>query len=105
MDDLHLNISRLPALAIREPIANLRYPMNETRGSFNEPVKGFVQDYLNNKLQPTIKSEPVSKKSEDALIKVGGLKYHEIVMDKARDAMLVFCIEFAAATKHSSRFY
>lgn len=72
MDDLHLNISRLPAFAIREPIANLRYPMNETRGSFKDALKGFVQDYLDGKLQPTIKSEPVPKKLEDTLVKVVG---------------------------------
>ena len=92
MDDLHLNVSRLPTFAIREPIANLRYPMNETKCSFNEAVKGFVQDYLDGKLQPTIKSEPVPKKSKDALAKVVGLNYQEIVMDKARDVLLVFCI-------------
>lgn len=89
---MHLNISRLPAFAIREPKANLRYPMNETRGSFNDALKGFVQDYLDGKLQPTIKSEPVTKKSEDALVKVVGLNYQEIVMDKTRDVLLVFCI-------------
>lgn len=92
VDDLHLNISRLPAFAIREPIANLRYPMNETRGSFNDALKGFVQDYLDGKLQPTIKSEPIPGKSEDALVKVVGLTYHEIVMDKAKDVLLVYCI-------------
>ena len=92
MDDLHLNVTHLPAFAIREPIANSRYPMNESRDSFKNALKGFVQDYLNGKLLPTIKSEPVPKKSEDALIKVVGLNYQEIVMDQARDVLLVFCI-------------
>ena len=92
VEDLHLKISHLPAFAIREPIANLRYPMNDTGGLFEDLVKGFVQDYLGDKLQPTIKSEPIPGKSEGALVKVVGLNYHEIVMDAARDVLLIYCI-------------
>ena len=92
VEDLHLKISHLPSFAIREPIANLRYPMNDTRGLFEDSVKSFVQDYLGDKLQPTIKSEPIPGKSEGALVKVVGLNYHEIVMDTARDVLLIYCI-------------
>ena len=91
VNDLHLNISLLPAFAIREPIANSLYPMNGPRGSFHDALKGFVQDYLKGKLQPTIKSEPIPGKCKDALIKVVGLNYHEIVMDATRDVLLVYC--------------
>ena len=91
-DDLHLNITHLPAFAIREPVANLRYPMNGMTGSFNDSVKSFVQNYLDGKLKPTIKSEPIPGKSKDALVKVVGLNYQEIVMDEAKDVLLTICI-------------
>jgi protein disulfide-isomerase A1 len=92
VEDLHLNVSRWPAFAIREPVANLRYPINETKGSFSNEMKGFVQDCLGGKLKPTIKSEPIPGKSKDGVVKVVGLNYHEIVMDKAKDVLLIYCI-------------
>jgi protein disulfide-isomerase A1 len=42
-------------------------------------------------LQPTIKSEPIPGKWEGALAKVVGLNYHAIVMDTARDVLLIYC--------------
>ena len=90
--DLHLDFSSLPAFAIREPVANLRYPMNKPTGIFSDALEGFVQDYLDGKLQPTIKSEPIPGKSEDGVVKVVGLTYQEIVMDETRDVLLIYCI-------------
>jgi protein disulfide-isomerase A1 len=90
--DLHLDTSSLPSFAIREPIANLRYPMNENPSPFGDAINEFIQDYLNGMLQPTIKSEPVPDNSKNTLVKVVGLNYQEIVMDKTKDVLLVFCI-------------
>ena len=61
VDDLHLDTSCLPAFAIRESVANLRYPMNESKGPFDNALKAFVQDYLDGKLQPTINQSRKSR--------------------------------------------
>jgi protein disulfide-isomerase A1 len=94
VQDLHLDVTRSPAFAIREPVANLRYPM--TRGSnhaFARAVEKFIEDFLNGSLQPTIESEPLPPKhSEESLVKIVGLNYQDIVMDRSRDVLVVFCI-------------
>jgi protein disulfide-isomerase A1 len=95
VDDLRFQKpTRFPAFAIREPIANLRYPMNETKGWFVGSLISFLEEYLKDTLQPTIKSEPLPGKSDDApaLVKVVGLNYQEIVMGKEKDVLLTFCI-------------
>lgn len=94
VDDLHLNVSQFPAFAIREPVANLRYPMNETSKSvFMEAVETYVQDFLRGNLKPTIKSEPLPPEdSKEALVKIVGLNYNEIVMDSSKDVLVQYCI-------------
>ena len=93
VDDLHLTIERFPAFAIREPVKNLRYPLNEPRAPLEDELEGFVQDFLDGKLQPTVKSEPIPEPNGHPLVHVVGLTYQEIVMDKEKDVLLAFCID------------
>jgi protein disulfide-isomerase A1 len=100
MEDMHLDLhpSTLPAFAIREPVQNLRYPMptissDVSSTSFLEAVEVFVAEFLANKLNPTIKSEPIPPPSSSALIKVVGTTYDAIVNDPNRDVLLTICIE------------
>ena len=94
VEDLHLNVTQFPAFAIREPIENLRYPMNETSNSvFIEAMETFVQDFLKGDLKPTIKSEPLPPEdSKEALVKIVGLNYRDIVMDTSKDVLVTYCI-------------
>ncbi len=88
-DDLHLRIERFPAFAIREPVKNLRYPLNEPSSLLEDELEGFVQDFLDGKLQSTAKSEPIPEPNGRPLVHVVGLTYQEIVMDQDKDVLLV----------------
>lgn len=93
VDGLHLNASRLPIFAILDPQSNLRYPMNNPPAAFFDvAIKIFVQDFLDGSLRPTVKSEPVPENPKDAVVKVVGLNWHDVVMDAAKDVLLVFCV-------------
>ena len=94
VDNLHLNVTQFPAFAIREPVANLRYPMNEASNSvFIEAVETFAQGFLSGDLKPTIKSEPLPPEDpKEALVKIVGLNYQDIVMDSSKDVLVVYCI-------------
>ena len=95
VEDLHLKVTHYPAFAILEPNANLKYPMNEASNPvFIEAVETYVQDFLNGDLQPTIKSEPLPPKdSKEALKKIVGLNYQDIVMDSSKDVLVNYCID------------
>ena len=93
IDDLHLRIELLPAFAIREPVKNLRFPFNNSTASLEDQLEGFVQDFLDGKLQPTIKSEPISENNDRSLVDVVALNYQDIVMDEGKDVLLEFYIE------------
>jgi protein disulfide-isomerase A1 len=98
--DMHLESSSLPAFGIREPISNLRYPMpsstSASASDFSTAAAAFTEDYLADKLQPTIKSEPIPPPSPSALVKVVGQTYTSIVNDPTRDVLMVFCKEICA---------
>lgn len=83
----------MPAFAIREPVKNLRFPLNEPRGPLEDELEGFVQDFLDGKLLPTIKSEPIPEQGESPLAHVVALNYQEIVLNEEKDVLLEFCIE------------
>ena len=72
---------------------NLRFPLNEPRAPLEDELEGFVQDFLDGKLLPTIKSEPIPEKSESPLVHVVALNYQEIVLNDEKDVLLEFCIE------------
>lgn len=91
-EDLHLELNQPLNFALREPVANLRYPMNNATGDFIASMTDFIDEYLKGNLKPTIKSEPVPKNWTDALVKVVGLNYQEVVMDEKRDVLIIYCI-------------
>ncbi len=72
---------------------NLRFPLNEPRAPLENELEAFVQDLLNGKLEPTIKSEPIPEKSQSPLVHVVALNYQDIVMNEEKDVLLEFCIE------------
>ena len=72
---------------------NLRFPLNEPRAPLENELDGFVQDFLDGRLEPTIKSEPIPEKGESPLVHVVALNYQDIVMDEEKDVLLEFCID------------
>jgi protein disulfide-isomerase A1 len=74
-------------------VKNLRFPLNEPRAPLEDELEGFVQNFLDGNLQPTIKSEPVPENNECPLVDVVALNYQDIVMDEEKDVFLEFCIE------------
>jgi protein disulfide-isomerase A1 len=72
-DDLHLEFNKWPAFAIREPTRNQRYPLNQRQKLLEQELGTFVQDFLEGKLKPTIKSEPVPETQQGPVTVLVGL--------------------------------
>jgi protein disulfide-isomerase A1 len=92
-EDLHLQPTQgSAAFAIRDTTKYLRYPMNEVHGEFVDSVQDFVSQFFAGRLKPTIKSEPVPPETDEALVKVVGSTYDDLVIQNNRDVLLVYCV-------------
>jgi protein disulfide-isomerase A1 len=87
-EDLHLKSNHWLAFAIREPVRNLRFPLNDQQGLLEQDPDKFVESFINGQLRPTIKSEPVPEMQKNPLVEVVALSYDEIVMNKDKDVFM-----------------
>lgn len=98
-EDLHLKSNHWPAFAIREPVRNLRFPLNDQRELLKQDLDKFVESFMNGKLKPTIKSEPVPEMQKSPLVEVVALSYDEIVMNKDKDVFMEFYTQWCVPCK------
>lgn len=89
VDNMHLNVTQFPAFAILEPNANLRYPMNEASNPWRHLFWiSSAATYSPRLSQPPLPSED----SKEALVKIIGLNYKDIVIDNSRDVLVMYSI-------------
>jgi protein disulfide-isomerase A1 len=101
--DLHLKPNHWPAFAIREPVRNLRFPLNDQRELLKQDLDKFVESFINGKLKPTIKSEPVREIQKSPLVEVVAPSYDEIVMNKDKDVFMEFYTQWCVPCRHYSQ--
>lgn len=53
-------------------------------------LKNFVLDFARGSLEPFVKSEPIPEKQENAVVKVVGKTFKEIVYDTSKDVLIEF---------------
>lgn len=69
-------------------------------------IKTFVDDFVNNKLRPFYKSEPVSENTHEEDVRVVvGKNYEEIVLDDNSDVLMFYYAPLCAPCKTMAPFY
>ncbi|KAI9101772.1 thioredoxin-like domain-containing protein [Phlyctochytrium arcticum] len=87
----NLNLKQTwPAFVIEEMEKNKKFPFDQSKTITKESIKSFVEDYLNGKLEPSIKSEAIPEKNDGPVRVVVGKNYEAIVLDKSKDVLLEF---------------
>lgn len=77
-----------PAFAIQESKSQLKYPFDQELEMSAENIKKFVDDYLEGKIEPSLKSEKPPKDNSAPVKVVVGTTYEEIVLDTTKDVFL-----------------
>ncbi|RKF64548.1 Protein disulfide-isomerase [Erysiphe neolycopersici] len=88
--NINLEADKFPAFAIHQTSGNKKFPFDQDKEIITESIEQFVSQYVDGKLEPNIKSEPIPE-SQDGPVKVVVAKnFDEIVMDDSKDVILEF---------------
>ncbi|KAL8704005.1 MAG: hypothetical protein Q9201_002810 [Fulgogasparrea decipioides] len=88
--NLNLEVDKWPAFAIQETVKNQKFPFDQSKKLTEKDVGAFVQDFVDGKIEPSIKSEPIPEKQEGPVQVVVAHNYKDIVFDDDKDVLLEF---------------
>lgn len=91
---LHLPVETdadFPAFGIYDGASKKKYPFSGRGSGLNaQSVGSFVEDFLANRLQPSVKSEPIPTSYDGPVTSVVANNYNEVVMDSGKDVLLYY---------------
>ncbi|KFY42193.1 hypothetical protein V494_02538 [Pseudogymnoascus sp. VKM F-4513 (FW-928)] len=87
--NLNLKVDSFPAFAIQEIAKNQKFPYDQEKKITLAEITTFVKSFVDGKLEPSIKSEPIPEKQEGVTVVVA-LNYDEVVINNDKDVLLEF---------------
>jgi len=88
--NLNLEVDKWPAFAIQDVAANKKFPFDQSEKITAKTIGKYAKDFIAGKLEPSIKSEPIPEKQEDAVTVVVAKNYEDVVMDATKDVLIEF---------------
>ncbi|GAB1195297.1 hypothetical protein APSETT444_004555 [Aspergillus pseudonomiae] len=88
--NLNLDPSKFPAFAIQDPEKNAKYPYDQSKEVKAKDIGKFIQDVLDDKVEPSIKSEAIPEAQEGPVTVVVAHSYKDLVLDNDKDVLLEF---------------
>ncbi|KAI8057265.1 thioredoxin-like domain-containing protein [Syncephalis plumigaleata] len=79
-----------PAFAIQEPTSQFKFPFSQEKEIDGESIQEFVQSYVDGKIQPSIKSEPIPETNDEDVKVVVADNFDDLVLDKKKDVLIMF---------------
>lgn len=99
--NLNLDAEKFPAFAIQETVKNQKFPYSQEKKITEKDIDKFVKDFLDGKIEPSIKSEPVPEKQEGPVQVVVANNYKDIVIDNDKDVLLEYYAPWCGHCKAS----
>ena len=89
--NLNLDPEKFPSFAIQETSGrNSKYPYDQSKEFNAKDIGQFIQDVLDGKVEPSVKSEPIPEGQEGPVTVVVGLTYQDLVIDNDKDVLVEF---------------
>lgn len=88
--NLNLKTDVFPAFAIQETVKNTKYPFDQDKKITLDNIHDFVQQFVDGKIEPSVKSEPIPETQDGPVQIVVAKNYDEIVLDDKKDVLIEF---------------
>lgn len=87
----NLNLEqKWPAFAIQDTVKNLKFPYDQEKEITGESIAEYVKDFVDGKLSPSIKSEPIPETQEGPVQVVVANNFEEVVLKSDKDVLVEF---------------
>lgn len=86
--NLNLPTDKWPAFAIQDTLTDEKYPFDGNKLT-EKKIGAFVKDYVDGKLTPSVKSEPLPESNDGPVTVLVATSFKEIVMDSSDKDVLV----------------
>ncbi|KAJ7283611.1 protein disulfide isomerase [Mycena rebaudengoi] len=87
---LNLGEPKWPAFVIQDVVKQLKFPFDQTKAVEADAVEAWVTQYLDGKLQPELKSEPIPEVQDEPVYVLVGKEFDEVVFDDKKDVFIEF---------------
>lgn len=87
--NLNLPTDKFPSFAIQETIKEEKYPFEGTSLT-EKSIGAFVKDFVDGKIKPSIKSEPVPASQDGPVTVLVATTFQELVIDNDKDVLVEF---------------
>lgn len=99
---LNLVEAKWPAFVIQSIEKQLKYPLDQTKEVTTETVESWVKQYLNDELQPQLKSQPIPAQQDEPVYILVGKNFEEVVFDDTKDVFVEFYATWCGHCKRLS---
>jgi protein disulfide-isomerase A1 len=87
--NLNLPTDKFPSFAIQDTVKNEKYPFEGSSITVKK-IGSFVKDFVDGKIKPSIKSEPIPEKQDSPVTVIVAHSYKDIVLDDSKDVLVEF---------------
>ena len=88
--NLNLKIGTWPAFAIQRTEKNDKFPFDQEEKITEKSIGKFVDDFLADKIEPSIKSEPIPESNDGPVKVIVAHNYKDLVLDNEKDVLVEF---------------
>jgi len=89
-ENLGLSGTKVPSVAIENPVNGQHFAFDESVDLTSEALGAWVDQYLEGKVAPTVKSEPIPADNSGPVTILVGKNFDEIVMNTEKDVFVKF---------------
>jgi protein disulfide-isomerase A1 len=87
---LNLVEAKWPAFVIQDLEKQLKYPYDQTKDVTTEGAGDWVEQYLDGKIQPQLKSQPIPETQDESVYTLVGKNFEDVVFDDEKDVFVEF---------------
>jgi len=96
---LHLEPDEWPAFAIKDAVKGQRFPLDQGQQLSEQVLGSFVNDFIDGKLKPTRKSEPVPETQQGPVTVIVGHTYDDLVINNEKDVLVDYYTQWCVPCK------